>query len=131
MLILKSDPRSVLQTPSFCFSVQSPSLKFKYPTTKDTFHLQREGKKPSTRCVFGCMVNMDWRSDEIRREMEELIQEALKGNQNLVFDDCVNEWVDLCRESLGYAATNTEEESQGLVGVAREIYDRLTSSSLG
>ena len=130
MLILKSDPRSVLQTPSFCFSVKSPSLNFKYPTTKDTFHLQREEKKPSIGCVFGCMVNMDWRSDEIRSEMEELILKALHEEPDLVFDKFVTQWVNLCLDSLGLLGdSDIEAESQGLTRMAREIYHRLTSSS--
>jgi len=130
MLISKYDPRSVLQTPSFCFSVKSPSLNFKYPTTKDTFHLQREGKNPSTRCVFGCMVNMDWESDEIKKEMEGLIQEALEGNQNLVFDDCVNEWVDLCLDSLGLLQdSGIQDVRDGLKGVAKEVYESLKGAN--
>jgi adenosyl cobinamide kinase/adenosyl cobinamide phosphate guanylyltransferase len=78
------------------------------------------------------MANMTWSSPEIEKEMEELIQKARKGNENVVFDDCVNEWVNLCLDSLGLLGdSDIEAESQGLVGVAREIYDRLTSSSLG
>jgi len=130
MLISKYDPRSVLQTPSFCFSVKSPSLNFKYPTTKDTFHLQREGKKPSTRCVFGCMVNMNWESPEIRSEMEDLIREALKGKQNVVFDDCVNEWVNLCLDSLGLLQdSGIQDVRDGLKGVAEEVYESLKGAN--
>ena len=130
MLISKYDPRSVLQTPSFCFSVKSPSLNFKYPTTKDTFHLQREGKKPPTGCVFGCMVNMDWESDEIKKEMEGLIQEALEGNQNLVFEDGVHEWVDLCLDSLGLLQdSGIQDVRDGLKGVAKEVYESLKGAN--
>jgi len=130
MLISKYDPRSVLQTPSFCFSVKSPSLNFKYPTTKDTFHLQREGKKPPTGCVFGCMANMNWESPEIRSEMEDLIREALKGKQNVVFDDCVNEWVNLCLDSLGLLQdSGIQDVRDGLKGVAEEVYESLKGAN--
>jgi hypothetical protein len=128
MLISKYDPRSVLQTPSFCFSVQSPSLNFKYPTTKDTFHLQREGES-ALGSACGQLQKMTWDISQMRDEMEELILKALHEEPDLVFDKWVDKWVGLCRESLGYAATNTEAESQGLARMAREIYHRLTSSS--
>jgi hypothetical protein len=76
------------------------------------------------------MVNMDWESDEIKKEMEGLIQEALEGNQNLVFDDCVNEWVDLCLDSLGLLQdSGIQDVRDGLKGVAKEVYESLKGAN--
>jgi hypothetical protein len=76
------------------------------------------------------MVNMNWESPEIRSEMEDLIREALKGKQNVVFDDCVNEWVNLCLDSLGLLQdSGIQDVRDGLKGVAEEVYESLKGAN--
>jgi hypothetical protein len=76
------------------------------------------------------MANMNWESPEIRSEMEDLIREALKGKQNVVFDDCVNEWVNLCLDSLGLLQdSGIQDVRDGLKGVAEEVYESLKGAN--
>ncbi|MFN9691489.1 MAG: hypothetical protein ACK551_05250 [Vampirovibrionales bacterium] len=132
MLISKSDRRSVLQTPSFCFSVKSPSLKFKYPTTKDTFHLQREGQEPLG-SAWSFLQKLGPDSPFVKEEMEKHIRKALQEEPNLELSERVlAAWVDFGLDTLGLLdAQDTEVDRQGLEGVAKEVYKALTSSKLG